>query len=108
MMNSHALLNPSHRHPETELMPLGKEFGSQQVYSQRNAVSGARRGSEVIFRRRHRGWANAYPGTWEEPVGISSIPAPLRYLDERHYEVFKMGDIMREVEGPGGSSQVQT
>lgn len=34
-----------------------------------------------------------------QPSTVSHTKAPLRYLDERHYKVFKMGDIFREAQG---------
>ena len=54
---------------------------------------------EIMFRKREKGWADrAQDIRWRNPLTLSKMGAPLRYIDERHYEVFKMGDIFREAQ----------
>lgn len=54
---------------------------------------------EAMFRKRERGWPGNFPSTWIDPYEISYMAAPIRYIDERQYETFKMGDIYREDQG---------
>ncbi len=55
---------------------------------------------EIMFRKRKKNWMDRLPVVdWTEPYALHQLSAPIRYIDERHYEVFKMGHIPRS---PGG------
>lgn len=46
---------------------------------------------------RERGWATQDP-RFVKPYKLATFQAPIKYLDERHYEVFQLGVLMREVQ----------
>ena len=62
----------------------------------------------VMFAKRERGWPEHFPGNLIDAPAISYMAAPLRYIDERQYEVFKMGDIFRDAEGQALSQRRET
>ncbi len=41
---------------------------------------------------------------WTEPYTLHYLSAPIQYIDERHYEVFKMRDIYHEAQAEAGLS----
>ena len=51
----------------------------------------------AMFRRRTGNWIKQPPG-FAVPSAAVSMPAPIRYLDEREYDVFKTGDVLRDVQ----------
>ena len=51
----------------------------------------------ALVQLRHQGWP-AHPPSYKTPTETIKFVAPIRYLDERHYEVFKTGDLERELQ----------
>lgn len=54
----------------------------------------------AMFRKRVRGWPKKFPGSDRqiELLAIWYMRAPMCHIDERQYEVFKLGDILRGAE----------
>ena len=50
-----------------------------------------------MFRKQVPG-SNLYQPSWSEPIEAVKLPVPIRYLDERQYEVFQMGSLMRDIQ----------
>jgi len=50
-----------------------------------------------LLRKRTSGWPSNHPG-FVIPAEAIKFMAPISLIDERHYEVFKTGDLLRDVE----------
>ena len=60
---------------------------------------------DIMFRKRKKHWMDSLPVVdWTEPYALHQLSASIRYNDERHYEVFKMGGVFREDQAEAGLS----